>query len=117
VSRTIAEITGELYNLIDEEHRSHKLWDEAFGDSLNPHAPFTREQLQQKTYEAMCIHGEVVLRIEGIINELVNGRYVDRNSPTEEVKQAEARMEAQRKRLEKRLQRQRDEQPIPQQEA
>jgi len=61
--------------------------------------------------------GEVVLRIEGIINELVNGRYVDRNSPTEEVKQAEARMEAQRKRLEKRLQRQRDEQPIPQQEA
>lgn len=108
MSRTIGEIAGELGDLMDEEYKSHSLWDEAFSDSLNPHSPFTQEQLQQKTYEATRIHGEVVDRINGIINELTNMRYVDRNSPPEQVKEAEARMEAQRKRLDKRLQRQRN---------
>ena len=101
MSRTIGEIAGELGDLIDEEYKSHNLWDEAFSDSLNPHSSSTQEQLQKKTYEATRIHGEVVDRINGIINELTNMQYVDRNSPPDEVRKAEARMEAQRKRLER----------------
>lgn len=102
MSRTIGEITGELYNLIDEAGRSQEIWDTVLANAVNPNSPFSRGDLQKQSYEATRIHSEVVERIEGIIKELKDGAYVDRNSPPQELAETGARIEAQRKRLERR---------------
>jgi hypothetical protein len=47
--RTIGEIAGELYNIIDNEGDSHGLWDEAFSEAQRRDglSPFDLDQLRQ----------------------------------------------------------------------
>jgi hypothetical protein len=102
--RTIGEIAGELYNIIDNEGDSHSLWDEAFSEAQRRDglSPFDLDQLRQKTYVATQLHGEAMERIRGIIKELTNMQYVDRNSPPELQREAEKRLAAQERLREKR---------------
>jgi hypothetical protein len=102
--RTISEIAGELYAIIDREYESHFLWDRAYGEAKRRDglSPFTPEQVYEMTQKAVGIHGEVVDRLNGIIKELTNTQYVDRNSPPELQREAEKRLAAQQRLREKR---------------
>lgn len=110
MKRTIGEIAAELADLIDKENESHGLWDNAFEDATNPHAPFTRQELQQRTYKATQIHGEVVDRLEHIYAELTSQQYIDTKHRLQsaeqfeqEIREAEGRINLNRRRMERRL--------------
>jgi hypothetical protein len=93
--RTISEIAGELYAIIDREYESHFLWDRAYGEAKRRDglSPFTPEQVYEMTQKAVGIHGEVVDRLNGIIKELTN---------TQLQREAEKRLAAQQRLREKR---------------